>query len=119
MQDDGVGEEKAPAIILPSPNTQTVRGDLVGVASTVPLVSPQPFVEPMQEDADALASRIEADLAEDGRFTAFQSAVEISIRDGVVRLTGKVPSAGQRNSFVAAVRSVPGVETIDDSLTVG
>lgn len=117
-QNDGVGAEETPIVILPSPNTQGVTGGLQGVASNTPLISPQPFVEPAQEDSDALATRIEAEIAEDGRFTAFQSDVAISVRDGAVRLAGVVPSESQRHSIVSAVRAVHGVKSVDDALIV-
>ncbi len=108
----------APAVVLPSPSAQGVTGGLQGVASAVSPIAPQPLIGASGADPDALAVRIEDALAEDGRFAALVPQVGISVSGGKARLSGAVPSEGQRQSLLSAVRAVRGVEEVADDLRV-
>jgi hypothetical protein len=117
--DDGAADQ-APVVILPSPNTQGMAGNLQGSGSTMPAISPQPFTEPLSATGnDGLASRIENALSEDGRFTVLVSGLSIrTADDGSVHLSGPVPSDSQRHSLLSAVHAIPGVTSVEDNLRV-
>jgi len=42
--------------------------------------------------------------------------ISIEVKNGVVRLTGTVPSGGRRLEAAVAARSVPGVRAVEDDL---
>ena len=112
-------DDTAPAVVLPSPNTQGMSGGLQGFPSSLSAIAPQPLLDPTGGDADSLAARVEDALAEDGRFTALVAGLVIDAGDGAVRLSGTGPSEGRRQSLLSAVRAVPGVGAVSDDLRVG
>ncbi len=113
---DGSVSATDPLVVLPSPNGIGVSGGMQGFPSTISPIAPQPLLGPA--DADSLATRVEDALSEDGRFTALVPGLHISAADGVVRVSGPVPSAGQQHSLLTAVRAVPGVSDVEDGTTV-
>ena len=56
-------------------------------------------------------------LARDGRVN-LADVIHITAEDGVVRLSGTVPAAGQKKAAEEAIRSVHGVVDIENDLTV-
>jgi hypothetical protein len=118
-QNDGRGADEAPAVVLPSPNTQGVGGQPTGFAPGT-LIAPPPVLGDAGASGDAadLSGRIEQTLIEDGRFTAFASGLVITTDDnGVVHVSGPVPSDSRRQSLLAAIRALPGVTDVQDGLT--
>lgn len=45
--------------------------------------------------------------------------VRVGVRDGAVQLSGTVGSAGERSRAVATTKSVTGVRSVDDRMTIG
>ncbi len=120
QQPDGGGAFEAPAIVLPSPNTQGVGGQPSGFAPGV-LIAPQPIMDDGTGGGDSnLAGRIEQTLAEDGRFSAFAPGLVVTTdADGTVHLSGSLPREDRRRSLLATLRALPGVTDVQDNLTVG
>ena len=68
-------------------------------------------------DADgAIAERVEAALAQDGRLTAVSVAVEVT--EGTVTLSGEVVTERERQDAEAACARVAGVRAVNNRLTV-
>ncbi|HEY3268844.1 MAG TPA: BON domain-containing protein [Armatimonadota bacterium] len=68
-------------------------------------------------DAADLPSRVESELAEDGRMAGASIAVTVG-DDGVVTLTGVVPSRGTAADAADVAAHVPGVRGVTNLLTV-
>ena len=112
--------ETAPPIVLPVPGMPSAGIARLPEYSAGSLISPQPFVDTSDASGSrSLADRVEQALAEDGRFTALLPQIVITVDDGLAHLSGTIPSLAQKQSLLAAVRSVPGVAAVSDALTVG
>lgn len=106
--------EEGRPVILPSPNTQAVGGQTVGLPST--FIAPPPVAGAVDDD---LAARIESALAQDGRFSSFVSGLTLTAdADGQVHLSGRVPSEPQRQSLISTISGLAGVNGVQDDLTV-
>jgi len=119
--DDGGGESP---VILPGVNAEVgLSGQVSGTVG--PLIAPVPLVDRRGQlddgdggDGDDLADRIEQALADDGRFASLLPRLEFAARGGVVTLSGPVPNPDLKRSLLATVRAIPGVEDVEDRLTV-
>lgn len=116
--DNGGGTDEAPAIVLPSPNSQGVGGQPSGIAPGT-LIAPQPILDDGTGGGDSnLAGRIEQTLAEDGRFSGLTAGLVITTDDsGVVHLSGSLPSESRRRSLLATLRALPGVTDVQNNLS--
>jgi hypothetical protein len=65
-----------------------------------------------EADDEVLVHRVRSKI---GRYTSHPSAVEVSARDGVVRLNGPI-LAHEVDNLIAAVNSVRGVQDVEDHL---
>lgn len=73
---------------------------------------PQPFADTTGEiiEDDALEERITGRLEDDGRIDP--TALEITVRDGVVKIEGGVDSEADRAHLIGLVLAVPGVRDV-------
>jgi hyperosmotically inducible protein len=70
-----------------------------------------------QVQADSsLATAVRSRLAADAALKAFN--IRVDAHDGVVTLRGQVDNVGQRNAAAAAARSVKGVKSVQNLLTI-
>jgi hypothetical protein len=114
----GALTEGAPAVVLPSPNTQSLMGGIQGGTTVIPSVTPQPFVAPLEVGSGTLISRVEQAIDEDGRFSAFLVNLSLAEQGGTVTVSGAAPSETQRRSLLEVVRAVPGVAAVRDEMRV-
>jgi len=116
---DAADKPSQPVAVLTSPNSGTVQPNVGPIPAT--LVAPQPMVNDptAAPDGNDLPARIERALAQDGRFAPFLPGLIVTAdADGTVHLSGRVPSEGQRQSLTTAVSALPGVQSVQDTLTV-
>lgn len=69
---------------------------------------------PQQAQDAVIATGVKAKLA--GIDVDSATAVHVAVENGNVRLSGEARSAGQRNQFEAAARSVGGVKSVNDTV---
>lgn len=69
-----------------------------------------------QVEAQRVCEAIEATLERQSLQEAIQ--VHVEMQDGMVRLSGQVPTWGERNMMLSAIGSAPGVRQIQDDLTL-
>ena len=73
-------------------------------------------VTPEQWDDEAIEAEVRAQIAEDVPEKTF--AVEVSVDDGVVTLSGHAASSAQRNAIAAAANDVEGVRRVINNIHV-
>jgi osmotically-inducible protein OsmY len=79
----------------------------------------EPPVARVTADADrALADLVRTQFNRYGELATLAPNVQVSARNGMVTLTGSVPSDQDRRMIIAMVESTPGVVTINDQLRV-
>jgi hyperosmotically inducible periplasmic protein len=79
-------------------------------------VVPKPAQAAVQVHDDELVKRVDAAL--DARPPLRDADINVEVKNGVVRLTGAVPSEGQRLEAAIIARSVTGVRSVQDDLRV-
>lgn len=67
-------------------------------------------------DSAAITAKVKAKIAEDPHLSAF--AIEVETQRGIVQLSGFVDSSAQRTAAGRIARSVEGVKSVKNSLTV-
>lgn len=116
----GEEPETAPPIVLPIPGMPSAGIASLPETSSGSLISPQPLLETGDfSGRTSLADVLEQTLAEDGRFSALLAQLTITVDDGRVHLSGHIPTLAQKQSLLAAIRTVPGVLNITDALAIG
>jgi hypothetical protein len=75
-------------------------------------VTPRPTASPNQQVANTIADH----LRQSGQLHRYE--VEVSYRDGLAELTGRVTDQLQREEVLRIVQGVPGVERVRDRLTL-
>jgi hypothetical protein len=82
------------------------------------LQSPE-STDPMQRDADnKLATQVRSAIIADATVASNADAVTVTCRSGVCTLQGTVKDQEQKDAIVLAVQRVPGVDRVDDQLTL-
>lgn len=92
----------------------TEKLDRLGTASSKQTASNR---EQSQRDSE-ITSAIRSDLARDGKLVSKAADVTVTTSDGVVVLTGSVPSEVERKAVVARASDMAGVRRVDDRLVV-
>ncbi len=81
---------------------------------------PQAFIkrtyDPLMEEDALLQQAIIDELAEDGNLD--RATIAVSVKDGVVHVTGTVPTAADLREVCEKTRMVPGVRRVYESLQV-
>lgn len=97
---------------------QGTTGSPLSGAALYPAVVPDDLEE-RPTGGRSIADAAEVALAEDGRLSqAALSRIELTAEDGVVRLSGTVPSESEREVAVQIVRRLPGVAQVENRLAV-
>jgi osmotically-inducible protein OsmY len=82
-----------------------VRGITTGITVTAAEADPEKVRQAIEEALERQAER-------EGR------GLQINVKDGIVRLTGRVHSWREKNTVVAAAEHAPGVRSIEDQLRI-
>jgi len=103
-----VGRAYAP--VAPGATTPTIDG------GTTPASAPPPAISSM----DAFVARaVRQTLKTDQSLASSAKRVSVSCRKGAVTLEGAVPRADDRDLIVERIAKMPGVDQVNDHLTVG
>ena len=91
-------------------------------AGPSPMSSPMSSINPTHEPIGAamsdtaITTKVKASLLEQKKLSS--THVHVRTREGVVRLTGSVPSATQRQTAVDVTLAVNGVKSVENHLSV-
>ncbi|OFW12252.1 MAG: hypothetical protein A3F70_15855 [Acidobacteria bacterium RIFCSPLOWO2_12_FULL_67_14] len=115
----GSDNERAQALLLAwtTPGVEHVDDALVVQQTSVPATAaPGTPAPPAASQDAALEQRVRAALASDRQASA--DAVQVTARDGVLLLEGRVPTAAARQRVLSAARGVEGVVQVVDRLSL-
>jgi hypothetical protein len=101
--------------------TTTSSGPGPTVPTPVPEASPPPRVEAANTVGEAvtdatLTTKVKAALADDVSFKTLK--LDVDSKDGVVTITGTVPTADQRLSITKVAEQVQGVKSVDNRVEI-
>lgn len=65
-----------------------------------------------------LTAQVKTAIITDDTISATARLVSVNSRDGVVTLSGKVPTKEDKDKIGEIVKAVPGVKKVDDQITV-
>lgn len=116
--EDAAGPDEGPAVVLPSPALESLAGGQTDFMAPASLVAPSPILPGITTGEPSLADRIEQALADDGRFIALLRRLTITVDGGMVSLSGTVPSLGLKRSLLVTLHAIPGVEGVDENLSI-
>lgn len=90
-------------------------GQQTGTPSTSAMGGPGETIATKVDDA-AIVTKVKTGLAADKDISALK--IDVDSRDGVVTLTGSVPSSAAQDRAVQIARDVKDVKSVDSRLTV-
>ncbi len=95
--------------VSPGPDQPTFEGGVT------PPSAPPPAIAALDV---AVARAVRRTLREDDRLEPASRRISVSSHNGVVTLSGHVPSIQQREEVLERVVKLPGVDTVNDQLVI-
>jgi hyperosmotically inducible protein len=107
------------ACIALSANLSAQVNNAASSSADAPLASTSPAHESIRQDIDdiAITTKVKFSLLTAKNFGS--AHVQVGTQEGVVRLTGTVPSAGQKSTATDVAQTISGVRSVENDLLVG